>query len=38
VLSVLESTDWDVMEVTRLLEVSPSQVYALIRAFGLKKK
>jgi Nif-specific regulatory protein len=37
VLSVLESTDWVVVETARLLDVSRSQAYALIRAFDLKK-
>jgi Nif-specific regulatory protein len=37
VLSVLESVDWNVLEAARLLDVSRSQAYALIRAFDLRR-
>jgi Nif-specific regulatory protein len=37
VLAMLESTDWNVPETARLLDVSRSQAYALIRAFELKR-
>jgi Nif-specific regulatory protein len=36
-LLVLESTDWNVMDAARMLDVSRSQAYALIRAFDLKR-
>lgn len=36
VLAVLTSTDWNVLEAARLLDVSRSQVYNLIRAFDLR--
>ena len=36
-LAALESTDWNVVEAARLLDVSRSQAYSLIRAFDLRK-
>jgi Nif-specific regulatory protein len=37
VLSALEATDWVVVDAARVLDVSRSQAYALIRAFELKR-
>ncbi|HSK01129.1 MAG TPA: sigma 54-interacting transcriptional regulator [Kofleriaceae bacterium] len=37
VLGVLTSTDWDLVEAARILDVSRSQIYNLIRAFELKR-
>jgi len=37
ILGVLTSTDWNVLEAARILDVSRSQVYNLIRAFELKR-
>lgn len=37
VLAVLESTDWNAIEAARLLDVSRSHIYNLIRAFDLKR-
>jgi transcriptional regulator with PAS, ATPase and Fis domain len=35
--AVLSSTDWNVLETARLLDLSRSQVYNLIRAFEIKR-
>jgi Nif-specific regulatory protein len=37
VLAVLDSTDWNAIEAARVLDVSRSHVYNLIRAFDLKR-
>ncbi len=37
VLGVLASTDWNVLEAARILDISRSQIYNLIRAFDLKR-
>jgi Nif-specific regulatory protein len=37
VLSVLEATDWNIPATCRILDVSRSQTYNLIRSFGLKR-
>jgi transcriptional regulator with GAF, ATPase, and Fis domain len=38
VLRVLTSTDWNVAEAARILDVSRSHAYNLIGAFGLKRE
>jgi len=37
VLSVLQATDWNVVEAGRILDVSRSHVYNLVRGFDLKR-
>ncbi|MGD0524579.1 MAG: helix-turn-helix domain-containing protein [Polyangiaceae bacterium] len=37
VQAVLDSTDWNAIEAARILDVSRSHVYNLIRAFDLKR-
>jgi Nif-specific regulatory protein len=37
ILGVLTSTDWDVLEAARILDVSRSQMYSLIQGFELKR-
>jgi Nif-specific regulatory protein len=36
-LSVLESTDWDIAEAVRVLDISRSHIYGLIRSLELKR-
>jgi Nif-specific regulatory protein len=36
ILGVLTSTDWNVPDAARILDVSRSQLYNLIRAYALK--
>ena len=36
ILGVLTATEWNVLEAARILDVSRSQIYNLIRMFELK--